>query len=209
MNMDRVSEMSDRALGHELDKSYEGRNNFTASLALASTKPKGLSQKQRFWAEKLVSDARTNPNTNDVRKVAENADAVFKMFETAGKKLKYPKITFVLKNFGEIRMWVAGDHAHYPGTITIRARGDYVRNIGRIDRDGTIHINKSKVDDTYLDFLFNALSKFIYDPVKVAAEYGMKTGNCCFCSRPLKDERSTEMGYGPICAKNFDLPWGK
>jgi len=34
------------------------------------------------------------------------------------------------------------------------------------------------------------------------------TGNCCFCRRELTDKRSTEVGYGPICADHFSLPWG-
>jgi hypothetical protein len=42
----------------------------------------------------------------------------------------------------------------------------------------------------------------------VAAEHGHKTGNCCFCSRPLNDARSTEVGYGPVCADKWELPWG-
>ena len=31
---------------------------------------------------------------------------------------------------------------------------------------------------------------------------------CCFCNRALEDERSTAVGYGPICAGHFGLAWG-
>jgi len=45
------------------------------------------------------------------------------------------------------------------------------------------------------------------DAVGVAAAHGRKTGKCCFCNRPLTDERSTKHGYGPVCAETFKLPW--
>ena len=47
------------------------------------------------------------------------------------------------------------------------------------------------------------------DPAKVAAEHGKLTGKCCFCNRKLDDKRSTEVGYGPICAEHYSLPWGE
>jgi hypothetical protein len=31
---------------------------------------------------------------------------------------------------------------------------------------------------------------------------------CAYCSRELKDEASVSAGYGPVCAKNHDMPWG-
>lgn len=42
-----------------------------------------------------------------------------------------------------------------------------------------------------------------------AARFGKTTGRCVFCSRMLTDERSIEVGYGPICAEREGLPWGE
>lgn len=44
---------------------------------------------------------------------------------------------------------------------------------------------------------------------RVASEYGHATGVCMFCARDLTDERSIEVGYGPVCAGHHDLPWGQ
>src|SRR6185436_1560785 len=41
-----------------------------------------------------------------------------------------------------------------------------------------------------------------------AVAHGHTTGNCSFCARDLTDPRSTSVGYGPICAQHFGLPWG-
>jgi hypothetical protein len=42
-----------------------------------------------------------------------------------------------------------------------------------------------------------------------AAEFGHAYGVCVFCTRELTDERSVVVGYGPVCAKHNDLPWGE
>lgn len=41
-----------------------------------------------------------------------------------------------------------------------------------------------------------------------AARFGKLYGICCFCSRTLTDERSIGVGYGPVCAEHYGLPWG-
>lgn len=41
-----------------------------------------------------------------------------------------------------------------------------------------------------------------------AAKFGHLTSRCVFCSRKLADDRSIDVGYGPICAAKYDLPWG-
>lgn len=43
---------------------------------------------------------------------------------------------------------------------------------------------------------------------ELAAKFGALYGRCVFCSQTLTDERSIEVGYGPICAENHGLPWG-
>jgi hypothetical protein len=53
----------------------------------------------------------------------------------------------------------------------------------------------------------DVLTRLAADPAKVASELGHLTGHCIFCETPLNDPRSTAVGYGPICAKKFHLPW--
>lgn len=54
-----------------------------------------------------------------------------------------------------------------------------------------------------------ALRDFSANPEEVARAYGRATGQCCFCGRELTDGRSVAMGYGPICAEHYGLPWGE
>lgn len=52
------------------------------------------------------------------------------------------------------------------------------------------------------------IERFAADPVAYTAECGRHSGSCCYCNRALTDARSTSVGYGPICAQRFGLPWG-
>lgn len=41
-----------------------------------------------------------------------------------------------------------------------------------------------------------------------AATFGHETHKCVVCWRKLTDERSTSVGYGPVCADNQGWSWG-
>jgi len=56
--------------------------------------------------------------------------------------------------------------------------------------------------------VIGALRDFNENPTEVARAYGQRLGTCCFCGLTLTDGRSVAMGYGPICARNYRLPWG-
>jgi hypothetical protein len=105
----------------------------------------------------------------------------------------------------EICISQAGDRAKFPGSLNVTDGRPFGMNVwyGRIYQDGAFEPSRAS-SDTVLDFL----KKFAADPVETAARYGRRTGNCCFCNRPLSDERSTTVGYGPICAETWSLPWG-
>lgn len=53
-----------------------------------------------------------------------------------------------------------------------------------------------------------AIKKVNEDPFKAVIEFGHSSGSCSFCRRDLTDMRSVTVGYGPICAKRYALPWG-
>jgi len=51
------------------------------------------------------------------------------------------------------------------------------------------------------------LLKVAADPARAAREYAALMGACSFCGLPLTDAGSVRVGYGPICAGNWGLPW--
>jgi len=54
-----------------------------------------------------------------------------------------------------------------------------------------------------------ALQTLLESPLGTLAEIGRFSGTCCYCARELTDPRSVSMGYGPVCAENYGLPWGE
>jgi hypothetical protein len=124
------------------------------------------------------------------------------MFDDAKKHLKFPSI--VLDGF---RVNVAGATAREPGSLTITSadKDDTGRRkwLGRVTRAGVFEPARN-TDPT----IGEKLRLFACDPAGEAAAYGRLHGACCFCSKPLRDERSTAVGYGPTCASHFGLSWG-
>lgn len=122
--------------------------------------------------------------------------------------LKYPKLWLQLDASTPLRITIAGPSSRTPGYLVLTDGGPFDSNryFGRISPQGFYEVGRDGFTrQAQLGPLLNRLSA---DPAGVAAEYGHLTGNCCFCSRRLSDERSTVVGYGPIYAEKFGVPWG-
>lgn len=171
-------------------------NSFALSLATQFEKY-GLSDKQMFWVDKLVKEAIEGPVevvTIDLANVAQLFDNV---------TLKYPKIRLMVDGI-KLQLSRTGNRSRFPGSINITDGRPYGDNTwyGRIV-DGEFTPSKSCTDQ-----VIEILKSLDSDPVEVMANHGHRNGECGFCGKELTDERSTEVGYGPVCAKSWNLPWG-
>lgn len=185
-------------LGHKLALEFKHRNG-------------QISSEQLYWIHKIANDSqRAWASASERQQAPVQAAApqvgqdVFKLFEVAGSKLKYPKVRFVT-NRRVIKLQKAGERARVPGSINVTDDAPYGENVwyGRITQDGVFHASRD-ADPEVVDLV----QEFCEDPVKAAREYGQKSGNCCFCAKTLTDVRSVEVGYGPVCADHWGLPWG-
>lgn len=171
----------------------------------------GLSDKQRYWVDRLTKTAKgeLKPLPKEGVALGGNLQAAIDLFDYAKDHLKYPKVILAV---GEtrVRLSIAGERAKVPGSINITGinrNDDDTRDwYGRITRDGVFHPARAAEN---LPGLADVLKAFAADPAQVAAGYGKLTGHCAFCSRPLTDERSTAVGYGPRCAEVWNQPWGE
>jgi hypothetical protein len=121
------------------------------------------------------------------------------MFNHAKTAIKRPKITFDMPEIGKLVLSLAPDNGRNAGFIYVKNNGEYQ---GKISPEGVF--SPFNCAETVKEYIKN----FSADPAKIAMEYGRATGNCCFCARLLTDARSVTVGYGPICAENYGLPWG-
>lgn len=164
-----------------------------------------LSPSQIYWL--IVKAENYNPaNINKTAKqnpigiiVGAGFKRIHDMFQLAKLAIKRPKIKlFNMSDAIEISM--APDTGRNAGFIYIKNNKEYA---GKISPEGEFFPVPQCLPATK-----EYIKDFAENPELVAAKYGRETGNCCFCSRLLTDNRSVTVGYGPICAERFGLTWG-
>jgi hypothetical protein len=85
-----------------------------------------------------------------------------------------------------------------PGALYITLAGEY---LGLISSDGRARGRFTQMPD-----VLERLSAIVAEPAFEAKRYAVLMCRCSFCGLPLTDDGSVLMGYGPICARNYDLP---
>lgn len=192
---------------------------FASSLCQQFWRKNGtLSIKQFEWVDKLLElldrPARPAPATSDGERIGD-LQGILQLFRNAREHVKYPAIVLLtdletVSRDKMIRLTVAGETARYPGTITItrfEKVGPRRPWLGYITADG-VYKPEGRATTDEVSKIAMMLRMLAVDPAGVAREHGRLTGHCCFCMRPLEDERSTAVGYGPVCADHYHLPWG-
>lgn len=132
-------------------------------------------------------------------------EAVIEIFDNMSKALKHPKVVLMTSSGTEIVLRLAGEKSQYAGAVNVTdsAEYEYRRWFGRINRDGTWAGRKNS--DALTTEVYDLLNRLGNDTENVLREYGRMTGNCALCRRALKDKKSLELGYGPICAKRIGI----
>lgn len=179
---------------------------FARSLINQFNKKGALSDKQWPYVMSLAQRAnqpRPEAQTDDLG----DFNGVFELLQTASANLKYPKVRLQTEDGHPVVLGIAGPRSKYAGQINVTDGGPYGANrwYGRIDAQGQWVKPRSTDGLDQVDVVLRSLGDA---PAETAAAHGKLTGHCCFCNRGLEDDRSTEQGYGPVCAKNYDLPWG-
>jgi hypothetical protein len=186
-----------------LPKLSEKDRSFANSLLGGFKKYKGFTPNQQKWVDILVDRAEAGPPVPLVGDVG-NFAGVYKLFEVAKQHQKFPKLH--LQVAGQpVVLSVAGPNSQYPGQINVTDGGPFGNNkwYGRVNRDGEWTVCQREYPE--IGEVAKLLKTLGEDPAGVAAQYGSVTGYCCFCHRPLSDEKSVAVGYGPVCAEKWGL----
>jgi hypothetical protein len=181
--------------------------NYITDVVRIFNKYGSLTDKQFTWVKSIIARCEQGPQTPEVAIVdVIDVSGILLMFANASMKLKRVKITLQDSTAQKVVFKKAGEFSKYAGHILITDGGKYGQNkfFGTISSDGRV-VPTRYMTDTIKDLI----KEFSLNPEAVAAASGKLTGSCCFCSKPLDDERSLEVGYGPICAKHYGLAWGK
>lgn len=83
----------------------------------------------------------------------------------------------------------------------------YIVGEAKWNADGSLD-KPAKVEwDIAKGFMSN-LSVATKATAEQAHAFAMLSGRCCFCSHAIDTPESTAVGYGPVCAGKYGLPWG-
>jgi len=191
-----------RTLRANLDKLPEKDRAFARSL-LDSYDAGRCSEKQAHWIATLArraSGSEPAPTAIDVSGI----EALL-----GRTRAKHPAILLHTDTTRPVRISVAGTKSKTPGAIMVTGTGSFESRpyYGKII-GGAFHPASQRNEPSTLASVTALLLAFAGDPAGTAAAYGRATGVCSFCARQLTDERSVSVGYGPICADTYSLPWG-
>jgi len=178
--------------------------DFAGSLIEGFDRYGRVSEKQLYWVNVLIqraNGAKPMASTELVSVVE-----IKNLFAKASKSLKRMKIRLKTTFNQNVVFTIAGERSKYAGQVMITDGGPFGDNkyFGKIDMEGNL-LKTNQCDDNVLSLI----KEFADNPAETAGKYGRLTGNCCFCMRGLEDERSVSVGYGPVCANHYGLPWGE
>lgn len=172
-----------------------------------------LSDKQWYWVKELTKrgEEKRTPSLFPPESKTENVGSMkglINMFSKAKEKLKYPRLYLEIDGV-PVRLSIAGPNSKKTGSVVVTDGGPYGDNkfYGWVSPEGLWEKSMRLFPET--NTILRLLKRVSEDPVKAAAEHGHMHGRCCMCNLELSDERSTKVGYGPVCAKNWGLPWGE
>lgn len=166
--------------------------------------------KQENAVDKILASSKENPTSYAETQIEKpsllffDGKKVSELFALAATKIKYPSIQF-WRDIGELNFYLCGNLSKTPGVIRITNGQKYPNQevYGEIYKDGKGLFRR----DTSAVFK-KEIQSICNSPIDEAKIRGIKTGYCCFCATPIQTKESLAVGYGPICAENYGLPWG-
>lgn len=184
-------------------RAYEGGMSFVHDMK-RQDRTRGLTRGQlRGVLNCLRADVQKSESAKQPAVTLELAGIV-QLIDKAREHLKFPKIRLATSCGQTIVISVAGAKSRLPGAVNVTTDGSFYDReyLARINTDGTLDRRAACGQDVVA-----LLERFAADPAAIAAEFGRLMGYCSFCNTRLDDERSTSVGYGPVCAKNYGLPY--
>ena len=163
--------------------------NFAAILVREFNKWQNLTDKQVAAAKSILTPKASVGETISV-------EAIEKMFETARNNgLKRPR--FVVD---KVEISAAPATGRNPGALYVKYDRGYSGKIVKGEFYPVRNLSEELAKDLVEKVKFIASS-----PIAAAKKYGHDTGNCSCCGRKLTDDKSVELGIGPVCAKRWGL----
>lgn len=194
-----------------------------------------LSDKQKYYAAKFWSEAQQNsPETKSAGRVISaperekqldknpdtvvmrpNPDKMLALFATAHKNgLKAPKLVYKDKRWGKFTFFIFRKESKFAGSLGCNLTAKDFQQQDTYRNVFTFLLKpEKKLLWSWIALQDAEMQKYVASvmesPVEVAVKQGREQINCCFCGLDLTNKHSREVGYGPICAAKWGLPYGE
>ena len=137
--------------------------------------------------------------------------AILVMFRlaTANGQLKRPKVRFATAEptapgFKYFELWFFPEEG-FAKIMLGGWQGSGRRHFGGWVKDNKLIPYRDRLEPEMIDLL----RQFVADPLRCAKAMSQLLSACMYCGQRLSDAESKAKGYGPVCAENYELPWGK
>lgn len=210
-------------VGSNIDYLPNGQQQFAGNLVTNFAKfnhfsPKQLPYIAGFWSwlkDRTSEDVKLAVK-QEPKKEPWNTAEIVTLFKTAlASKLYKPSFRYncnqeevAAVSFKCIMLFYAANYEAISiwGEIANEGRQLFMASItmSRLDTGIVTIANMFQHQDKTLKLL----KKLIENPIEMTAKKGREGINCCFCGLHLTDSVSRAMGYGPICADKWGLPYG-
>ena len=203
-----TSNLSDVEAIQLVRKTNPRAGSFAHSLLGQYDAKRPYSNVQWSWVHKMALDNQPKPQEQSTPTgPAISLPRIIQLFNAAREHIKRPEMKFELKTTDDFEFPLRINSAaagRFPGCVHVGQGKPGLPYYGRINADGTFEPGKD-ANRPEFKLVMELLNCMNLDPAKAAAEYGRRTGRCCFCGMYLTDDRSVGVGYGPVCAKNYGL----
>jgi len=191
-----ITTETDRTIDECREIVRKAANPSSFAISLAKPRRYALSQKQVAWLQ-IVAGQLIAPAVPAASGIAFPAiRALLQKGKDSGKQA--PKLRMEIDG-QKIVIGMARS-----GKINVTSAGYGSDWFGAIQLDGSWRHGK-----VASDVVMGALDSLETEGVAFLNANGKATGECCYCAKELTTAPSLAAGYGPVCAKRYDLPWGK
>lgn len=137
--------------------------------------------------------------------------ATFLMLRMAGEHLERPKMQFRVDDSEHDLAFIFNKEINQPAWVTnAYSRQSYQHfTYGKLLPTGEFKVRNGASRRPEWPAVLEFVNLLARDPLQAARMSAARVGRCSFCWKELTDPESKSHGYGPVCAKHFQLPWGK
>lgn len=186
-------------------------SSFCQSLLRQWERSGRLSEAQLYWFHKLALEpttAKEQPKVEEPEGLGPYVPLLALL--TAGQQCnkRQPRVKIPLPG-GVLAIKLMGDRSKNAGCLAITNGVSGWRDRPNSEFYGYVGVTGHwKPTYNTPEYIKSAMEALAPNPTAWVAAFGQRVSYCVFCATQITTTESLAVGYGPVCAERFSLPWG-